>query len=198
MKKILLFLFTFLSVLSSNSINQYINQKSCVQIINKKLYHICYSYKYKGAIAGWVELDGELVAKNKIRKRARFYSKQQIPLPYRSHYKDYTGVADQWNREHFIVADADFDYDHKALKQAYSRQILSHNLPHSIKKLGLKWKNTEENLHKNMGISLQSLLQNTPKILKQSKIILLSLVSSIESISTKKQSLRNALNMIMS
>lgn len=120
MKKTLIFLFTFLSVLSSSPINQYINQKSCDQIIDKKLYHICYSYEYKGAIAGWVELDGELVAKNKIRKRPRFYSEQQIPLSHRSYYKDYTGVASQWNRGHFIVADADFDYDHKALKQAYS------------------------------------------------------------------------------
>ncbi len=41
-------------------------------------------------------------------------------MKYRTKYKDYTGYGKDWNRGHFIVADADFDYDEKALNKAYT------------------------------------------------------------------------------
>lgn len=41
-------------------------------------------------------------------------------MEYRTKSKDYTGYGKDWNRGHFIVADADFDYDKKALNKAYT------------------------------------------------------------------------------
>ena len=101
-------------------LSEYVNTKNCDQVINKQLYSICYSYKYKGALSGWVTLDGKLVNKKNIKKRARFYSERTIPVMYRSKYSDYTGYGRQWNRGHFIVADADFDYSDKSLRKAYT------------------------------------------------------------------------------
>ena len=40
----------------------------CDQIIDKQVYKICYSYKYKGALAVWYKLDGKLVNKTNIKK----------------------------------------------------------------------------------------------------------------------------------
>jgi endonuclease G len=41
-------------------------------------------------------------------------------MKYRTKYKDYSGYGKDWNRGHFVVADADFDYDEKALNKAYT------------------------------------------------------------------------------
>ena len=116
----------FLFILITNSIyatslENYINVNKCDQIINKQLYNICYSYKYKGALSGWVTLIGKDVdTKNDIKKRPKFYNEKTIPLEYRTKSKDYLGYGKKWNRGHFIVADADFDYDKKALNKAYT------------------------------------------------------------------------------
>jgi endonuclease G len=108
------------TILFSTSVDAYIDTSKCDQIIDKQLYQICYSYKYKGALSGWVQLDGTLVGKGDIKKRARFYNEKIIPMKYRTKYKDYTGYGKDWNRGHFVVADADFDYDAKALNKAYT------------------------------------------------------------------------------
>jgi endonuclease G len=102
------------------TIDDYIDKSKCSRIIDKQLYQICYSYKYKGALSGWVKLDGDFVGKGNIKKRPRFYNEKTIPMKYRTKYKDYTGYGKDWNRGHFIVADADFDYDEKALNKAYT------------------------------------------------------------------------------
>jgi DNA/RNA endonuclease G (NUC1) len=41
-------------------------------------------------------------------------------MKYRVKPSDYNGFGKEWNRGHFIVADADFDYDEKALAKAYT------------------------------------------------------------------------------
>ncbi|RXJ94817.1 endonuclease [Malaciobacter molluscorum] len=122
MKKRLLLVFIFLASLSyATSLEDYVDRKQCDQIVDKQLYKICYSYKYKGALSGWVTLYGDKVnTKDDIKKRPRFYNEKNIPMKYRTKYKDYTGFGKNWNRGHFIVADADFDYDVKALNKAYS------------------------------------------------------------------------------
>jgi len=109
------------TILFSASVDEYIDKAKCDQIIDKQLYQICYSYKYKGALGGWVTLKGNLVnTQDDINKRPKFYNEKTIPLQYRTKYKDYTGYGDSWNRGHFVVADADFDYDVKALNKAYT------------------------------------------------------------------------------
>ena len=101
-------------------LSDYIDTKQCDQIVDKQLYKICYSYKYKGALSGWVTLHGDKVNAVNIKKRQRFYSEKTIPVKYRSKNKDYTGTGKLWNRGHFVVADADFDYSKKALRKAYT------------------------------------------------------------------------------
>lgn len=101
-------------------LSDFVNTKNCDQIIDKQLYKICYSYANKGAFSGWVTLHGNLVNKKNIKKRARFYSEKTIPMQYRTKYKDYTSYGRQWNRGHFIVSDADFDYSQKSLRKAYT------------------------------------------------------------------------------
>jgi len=121
-KKLLLVILVSLAptVLFSASLDEYIDKAKCDQIIDKQLYQICYSYKYKSALSGWVKLDDNLVEKSNIKKRPRFYNEKTIPMRYRTKYKDYTGYGKNWNRGHFVVADADFDYDKKALNKAYT------------------------------------------------------------------------------
>jgi endonuclease G len=108
------------SVVFSFSLEDYIDKSKCDQIIDKQLYQICYSYKYKGALSGWVRLDGSLVGKGNIKKRPRFYNEKTIPMKYRTKYADYTGYGHLYNRGHFAVSDADFDYDEKALNKTYT------------------------------------------------------------------------------
>lgn len=118
--RIVIFFILLVSFIHATEISDYIDTSKCDQVIDKQLYHICYSYKYKGALSGWVKLEGNLVEHSNIDKRPRFYSEKNIPVQYRSKNKDYTGYGKQWNRGHFIVADADFDYDKKALAKAYT------------------------------------------------------------------------------
>jgi len=119
MKKIILIL-ALVGSLFATEISDFIDKKQCDKIIDKQLYNICYSYKYKGALSGWVTLYGDKVNTKNIKKRPRFYSEKNIPMKYRTKHKDYTGYGRKWNRGHFIVADADFDYDKKALSKSYT------------------------------------------------------------------------------
>lgn len=127
---ILFFGLIYVSTIYATELSDYVDKSKCDQIIDKQLYQICYSYKYKGTLSGWVKLDGNLVGKGDIKKRPRFYNEKTIPIKYRTKYKDYTGYGKDWNRGHFIVADADFDYDKKALNKAYT---MANIIPQSAK-----------------------------------------------------------------
>ena len=121
MKQLLYILLFLTSISYATSLENYVDTKQCDQIVDKQLYKICYSYKYKGALSGWVTLKGKNVnSKNDIKKRPKFYNEKTIPMKYRTKYKDYTGYGKNWNRGHFVVADADFDYEIKALNKAYT------------------------------------------------------------------------------
>jgi len=122
MKKNIFLLLTLLvsaTSLYATKINDFMDLRNCDQLINKKIYKICYSYRYKGALGGWTRLDGNKVNAVNIKKRPRFYEDTTIPRKYRTHYYDYTGMGRIWNRGHFIVADADADYSHKSLYLVY-------------------------------------------------------------------------------
>lgn len=107
------------NILLSAQLSDYVDIKKCDQVIDKQLYSICYSYKNKGALSGWVKLDNKSEATG-IKKRPKFYNESTIPMPYRTKNDDYKGYGEDWNRGHFIVSDADFDYDEKALNKAYT------------------------------------------------------------------------------
>lgn len=121
MKKLLASIALIPTFLLATQLTDFIDTKKCDQIIDKQLYQICYSYKYKGALAGWIRLDGKLVnSPNDIKKRPRFYDESSLPIQYRSKHSDYKGDAEHWSRGHFVVGDADIDYDEKALLKAYT------------------------------------------------------------------------------
>lgn len=120
-KKIALgFLVAIPSFMFSASLDEYVDQSKCSQIIDKQLYEICYSYEVKGPLSGWVKLNAVTTEENDIKKRPKFYNEDNIPMKYRTKSADYNGFGEDWNRGHFIVADADFDYDDKALAKAYT------------------------------------------------------------------------------
>jgi endonuclease G len=117
-KKILL-LISFSVALFATEVTDFISKHQCDQVIDKQIYSVCYSYKYKGALGGWTTLYGDKVNAVNIKKRPRFYENKTIPKKYRTKYSDYTGVGRTWNRGHFIIADADADYSKKSLHLVY-------------------------------------------------------------------------------
>ena len=127
--------------LSAVEVEHFIDKSKCDQIIDKQLYKICYSYKNKGALSGWVKLDGSKVNQTNIKKRPKFYNEKTIPMQFRTKYKDYTGYGKKWNRGHFIVADADFDYNQKALNKAYT---MANIIPQSAKVNQKTWIKVEK------------------------------------------------------
>ena len=116
MKKILLSS-TVIGLLNATDISNFIDLKTCDQIIDKQVFKICYSYKHKGALAVWYELDGNLVNKNNIKNRPDFYSEKNIPIEYRTKSQDY--VNSGFDRGH-LAPDANFDYDPKTQAKTYS------------------------------------------------------------------------------
>ena len=118
MKKIILLLSLNILLFATN-VSNFINKHQCDQIIDKKTYTVCYSYKYKGALGGWTILDSNKVNVLNIKKRPRFYENKTIPKQYRTKYSDYTGMGRTWNRGHLIIADADADYSKKSLHLVY-------------------------------------------------------------------------------
>ena len=120
-KKLIIALVVILpNIVFSASLEEYIDKSKCDQIVDKQLYQICYSYKNKGPLSGWVTLKSVSTEENDIKKRPKFYNEDTIPMKYRTKSEDYKGFGEDWNRGHFIVADADFDYDDKALAKAYT------------------------------------------------------------------------------
>lgn len=101
----------------ATSISDFINLNKCDQIIDKKIYKICYSYKHKAALAVWYKVDGYLAFKKNIKKRPRFYSERTVPVRYRAKPSDYRHSG--FDRGH-LALDADFDYDIKVLRKTYS------------------------------------------------------------------------------
>lgn len=114
MRKLLLSLLPLSAILNATQLSDFVDTKKCDQVIDKQLYEICYSYKYKGALSGWVTLHG-----NKVN----------------------SGTGKLWNRGHFIVADADFDYSKKALAKAYTMANIQ---PQSAKMNQKTWVKVEK------------------------------------------------------
>lgn len=74
------------TALFSASLTDYVDTSKCDKIIDKQLYKICYSNKNKGALAGWVKLDGKKVNAVNIKKRPRFYNESNIICKYSIQY----------------------------------------------------------------------------------------------------------------
>jgi endonuclease G len=123
-----------------NNNNEYIENLfkniKCNQIIDKGIYKICYSYKYKSAIGGWIILYGNKVNAVNIKKRPQFYNEKTIPMQYRTKYSDYTHSG--YDRGHTIVADADVDYSKKSLRKSYTMANITLQAPMINRKTWIK------------------------------------------------------------
>jgi endonuclease G len=89
---------------NATNINQFINTRSCDQVIDKKFYKICYDYKAKGAKFVAYTLKGKNVGAVNIKKRPSFYPEKSIPSRYRTYPNDYTHNEFKADRGHFIGA----------------------------------------------------------------------------------------------
>jgi len=106
-----------MSLLYSTEINDYINETNCNQIINKKVFTVCYDYNLKGTKYVAYELDGTLVNYLNIKKRKSFYTEKNLKKEYRSYSKDY--INSGFDRGH-LASDASFDYDKKIVRKTYT------------------------------------------------------------------------------
>ncbi len=103
--------------LYATSINNFINLNKCNQIINKKIFKVCYSYKYKAALAVWYQLNRKEQIQKKLRTRPRFYSEKTIPVQYRAKYKDYSYSG--YDRGH-LANNWDFAYSKATQMKTFS------------------------------------------------------------------------------
>lgn len=147
LKKILLIITLTLSLFSKD-INDFIDLKKCDQIIDKQVFKICYSYKYKGALAVWYDLDGNLVNKENIKKRPRFYNEKTIPMKYRTKYKDYTHSG--FDRGH-LANDASFDYDEKIVRKTYTMANIVPQYPNLNRRTWIKAEKYERSIASKLG-----------------------------------------------
>ena len=116
LKKTIILLTCSFSLFATN-INNFINLNECDQIINKKVFKVCYSYKYKAALAVWYALNREHQSMTKIRKRPRFYSEKTIPMRYRAKYRDYSYSG--YDRGH-LANNWDFAYSKVTQRKTFS------------------------------------------------------------------------------
>jgi len=136
MKKIKIFFLLLLSVsqLDATPSSVYFEKSYCDQIIDKKVFTICYDYNFKAAKAVAYTLYGDKVIKS-IKKRPKFYPEPSLRASHRADYKDYTHSG--YDRGH-LANDADFDYSPTALNQAYSLANIVPQAPEVNRKLWAK------------------------------------------------------------
>ena len=82
--------------LKDTELKDYVDVKNCDQVIDKQLYQICYSYKNKGPLSGWLTLKGVANEDNDIKDREKFYNEDTIPMKYRVKPADYNGYGKDW------------------------------------------------------------------------------------------------------
>ncbi|MDX8405016.1 MAG: DNA/RNA non-specific endonuclease [Mariprofundus sp.] len=112
-------LLSLTSTASATEIRDFINNRNCDQVLDKRFYQICYDYHAKGARYVGYTLSGNNVDKGNIKKRPRFYPDRAIPARYRTTSSDYTRNEFHSDRGH-LAPDASFDYSPQALKSVYS------------------------------------------------------------------------------
>lgn len=96
-----------------------VSMQGCDQIIDKKIYKICFDYGFKGARYAWATLDGSKVFVKNIEPRPSFYAEKDLPKQYRVRYKDYMHNEFHDDAGH-LISDASFDYSKKTLNLVYS------------------------------------------------------------------------------
>ena len=135
-------------ILSATSLSNFINKQNCSQIIDKKVYTICYDYKMKGALYVAYTLDGKLVNAVNVKKRSSFYTEKNLPKKYRSHTKDYTHSG--YDRGH-LANDASFDYSAKVVRKTYTMANIIPQAPKVNRKTWIKAEKLERQVAAKLG-----------------------------------------------
>jgi endonuclease G, mitochondrial len=143
MKKTILALIFLISVVQAVNFTDFINKKNCNQIIDKKVFTICYDYKMKGARFVAYTLNGSLVNKHNVKKRPRFYTEKNLAKKYRSHTKDY--VRTGYDRGH-LANDASFDYNKNSQKKTYTMANIIPQVPKVNRKTWIKVEKLERKI----------------------------------------------------
>ncbi|KIM06070.1 MAG: hypothetical protein KN64_00770 [Sulfurovum sp. AS07-7] len=137
-----------ISIVHATSIKDFIDLKNCDQIVDKQVYNICYIYKYKGALAVWYDLDGQLVNKNNIKERPKFYSEKNIPIQYRAKSQDYSHSG--FDRGH-LANDASFNWSKKSQAKTYSMANISPQYPQLNRKAWIAAEKLERKVAYDLG-----------------------------------------------
>jgi endonuclease G len=129
MKKIIIYLFTFLiyGSLFANTggnvnkskhadIQSIFTEKNC-DLILQDFFTTCYNFERRSALAVYTEVEGAKVSGEGIDKRPSFYTDKRIPKGYEITTQDYSNTG--YDRGHFGASDASFDWDQEALNSTY-------------------------------------------------------------------------------
>ncbi len=146
--KILLIISSLFAVSYATDVSDYINKQNCDQIIDKRVYTICYDYKMKGAKYVAYNLDGTKVNAINIKKRERFYTEKNLPKKYRSYSKDY--VHSGYDRGH-LANDASFDYSKKSVRKTYSMANIIPQAPTINRRTWIKAEKLERKIAVKLG-----------------------------------------------
>jgi len=111
---------------------------SCDVVLDKKYYHICYDYNFKGALFVSYLLSADTVNAGNIVDRPSFYIDESIPQEYASKSSDYIGSG--YDRGH-LAPDASFDYSQDALRSTY---VMSNIIPQYPSVNRYSWSDTEK------------------------------------------------------
>ena len=117
----------------------------CDQIIDKKYFKICFSYKFGGPLFVKYQLDGKKVNSINIKKRPRFYEETQLPRKYRTKYSNYTRNKFKADRGH-LAPDASFDWSADSLNATYSMANIIPQYKWINRKTWIKAENREREL----------------------------------------------------
>lgn len=157
---------------TATEIHDFINQRNCDQVLDKKFYQICYDYHAKGARYVGYTLDGSKVNKGDIKKRPRFYPDTSIPNRYRTTASDYTKNEFHADRGH-LAPDASFDYSPQALHSVYSMANIIPQYSAINRKTWVKAEAYERQVARKLGhITVLNgvVYSDTPKRMKKSGI----------------------------
>ena len=136
-KKLTLITLFIPNIIYAISVDDFITNEKCDQIIDKIFFTICYDYNLKSAKVVSYTLQGDLVNELNIEKRPSFKVERSISSEYRASTKDYTNSG--WDRGH-LANDAGFDWSQESLDATYS---LANIIPQARKVNRYTWVKAE-------------------------------------------------------
>jgi endonuclease G, mitochondrial len=104
---------------------QYFNNNECSQVLNKHYYVNCYDYNNKGSKYVYFKLNKEIMNSGNIKERPQFFTDLDIPLKYRTEFKDYTKNMYNMDRGHILSNDS-MNHNYKSQESTF---VMSNVVP---------------------------------------------------------------------